>query len=113
MGALVMFLGYGLIIVNGSASGQLQTVWSFIYDPTPAAQGSQVNLELDLLAIIGEFLFVTIGATVADNSSSAGAFIITFIIALWVLWAVKNPSLLSEWSQALSGQALRGQGRTS
>lgn len=106
MSSLVLLLGLSLIVVNGVSNGQLQEMWSFVYDTTGGSTtaGQQSNM----LLLAGEFVFVFIIATFSEKSNEFSKFAIVLFIALWFVWTMENPQALSVIANALSGKPYSG-----
>lgn len=99
MPGLIVIMGFGLLFVNGSASGQLTQMWDLMTN-----QASPVKTDTSTFALtLGEIMFIIILATLASSSPEFGTFGVVILAALWVLWMVKNPTALQNLTGTLSG----------
>jgi hypothetical protein len=99
MPGLIIFLGFGLLLVNGAASGQLTQMWDLMTNKASPVQTDTSTFALTL----GEIMFIIILATLASSNPEFGTFGVVILLALWVLWAVKNPTALQNVTGTLSG----------
>jgi hypothetical protein len=99
MPGLIIVMGFGLLFVSGSASGQLTQMWDLITNQASAVTTDEKTFALTL----GEILFIIILATLASTSPEFGTFGVVILAALWVLWMVKNPTALQNLTGTLSG----------
>jgi len=99
MPGLIVIMGFGLLFVNGAASGQLTQMWDLITN-----QASPVAKDTSTFALtLGEIMFIIILATLASSNPEFGTFGVVILAALWVLWMVKNPTALQNLTSTLSG----------
>lgn len=99
---LIVFLGIPLVLVNGYKNGQLTSIWEFLTNATTTGTPTQKEKN-DLLLLGGEILFLIILATFANSSKEFSNFAVVVLIALWIVWFMKNPVQLASITNALSG----------
>jgi hypothetical protein len=99
MSGVIVIMGFGLIFINGAVSGQLTQMWDLMTN-----QASPIATDTSTFALtIGEIMFIIILATLASSNPEFGTFGVVILAALWVLWMVKNPTLLQNVTGTLSG----------
>lgn len=98
MGGLVFFFGAALIVVNGISSKQFAIMWDIIADPQWL--GSSAQYRQAALVLVGEIVFIIVLSMIAENSRDFGKIALTFIAALWLVWAIKNGKSLQAYVNA-------------
>lgn len=89
---IIVALGLGLIIINAVQNGQFTSLIDAIWSGNIATsfRSDAILLGSELLFLLGLTLF-------AELSQDTRNVAIVFIIALYIVWSVKNASTLKQW----------------
>lgn len=93
--SIVFLTGLGLIIVSAGTSGQLSQLGNEIWN------GKSNLTRSDFIVLGGEFLFVALASFLAKVNGDIGNLVFTLFVALWLVWAINNQSLLVKWRDIL------------
>lgn len=102
MTSIIYLLGMSLVLVDSISSGRLKVFMNGI--SSSDLQHTLSDYQDSFVFIGSQFILVIIMASIANKNREASKLFIFLLLALWVVYAVKNPGGLQWFFGVLSGK---------
>jgi YD repeat-containing protein len=101
-GELVFALGFGLILLSGFTSKNIQAVLD-LFTNAKNMKYSRQQARVGMVVLTGELIFLMVLTEISESSEDFSNVALALIFGLFLVWGIQNVGTSSKWVEFITG----------